>query len=284
MSQFFRTPRTVAFAVLAIAVLAACGKTQQSATPAAADKSVPAPVAVAIVNGTTISREEYDIYVKGLLQGKQQELTPEQKNQVLDEMISMQLLSAQAEKDGVGKDPDTAAQLQVLRIRVLADAASQKFLKGQEPTDAQLHAEYETAIASMDKTEYHARHILVSSKDQADQIIKKLKGGAKFEDLAKAQSLDTGSKAAGGDLGWFTTSHMVKPFADAVKGLKKGEITPQPVQTQYGWHVIQLEDTREAAPPPFDQVKAQLVNAVNRKKLQAYVEDLKKNAKIEKKL
>jgi len=284
MSQFFHTPRTLASAVLAIALLAACGKTQQSAAPPAADKSVPAPVAVAIVNGTTISRAEFDIYVKGLLQGKQQELTPEQKNQVLDELISMQLLSAQAEKEGLNKDPDTAAQLEVLRIRVLADAASQKYLKDQEPTDAQLHAEYETAIASMDKTEYHARHILVSSKDQADQIIKKLKGGAKFEDLAKAQSLDTGSKANGGDLGWFTTSHMVKPFGDAVKGLKKGEITPQAVQTQYGWHVIQLEDTREAAPPPFDQVKAQLVNAVIRKKLQAYVDELKKNAKIEKKL
>ncbi len=284
MSPFFRASRTLASAVLAIAVLAACGKSQQPAAPAAAGKSMPPPVAVATVNGTTISRAEFDIYVKGLLQGKQQELTPEQKNQVLDEMISMQLLSAQAEKEGLDKDPDTAAQLEVLRVRVLADAESQKYLKGQEPTDAQLHAEYETATASMDKTEYHARHILVSSKDQADQISKKLKGGAKFEDLAKAQSLDTGSKANGGDLGWFTTSHMVKPFADAVKGLKKGEITPQPVQTQYGWHVIQLEDTREAAPPPFDQVKAQLVNAVIRKKLQAYVEDLKKNAKIEKKL
>ncbi len=284
MIQFSRTPRTLASAVLAIAALTACGKTQQSAAPPAADKSLPAPVAVAIVNGTTISRAEFDIYVKGLLQGKQQELTPEQKNQVLDELISMQLLSAQAEKDGLDKDPETAAQLEVLRIRVLADAASQKFLKGQEPTDAQLHTEYDTAIGSMDKTEYHARHILVSSKDQADQIIKKLKGGAKFEDLAKAQSLDTGSKANGGDLGWFTTSRMVKPFADAVKALKKGEVTPQPVQTQYGWHVIQLEDTRQAAPPPFDQVKSQLVNAVIRKKLQAYVEDLKKNAKIEKKL
>ncbi len=283
MRPFFSSPRTLASAVLAIAVLAACGKTQQSAPPAAADKST-TPAAVAIVNGTTLSRAEFDIYVKGLLQGKQQELTPEQKNQVLDEMISMQLLSAQAEKEGLDKDPDTAAQLEVLRIRVLADAESQKYLKGQEPTDAQLHAEYDTAIASMDKTEYHARHILVSSKDQADQILKKLKGGAKFEDLAKSQSLDTGSKANGGDLGWFTTSHMVKPFADAVKDLKKGEITPQPVQTQYGWHVIQLEDTREAAPPPFDQVKAQLVNAVIRKKLEAYVEDLKKNAKIEKKL
>ncbi|MGC1387338.1 MAG: peptidylprolyl isomerase [Steroidobacteraceae bacterium] len=283
MRPFFSSPRTLASAVLAIAVLAACGKTQQSAPPAAADKST-TPAAVAIVNGTTLSRAEFDIYVKGLLQGKQQELTPEQKNQVLDEMISMQLLSAQAEKEGLDKDPDTAAQLEVLRIRVLADAESQKYLKGQEPTDAQLHAEYDTAIASMDKTEDHARHILVSIKDQADQILKKLKGGAKFEDLAKSQSLDTGSKANGGDLGWFTTSHMVKPFADAVKVLKKGEITPQPVQTQYGWHVIQLEDTREAAPPPFDQVKAQLVNAVIRKKLQAYVEDLKKNAKIEKKL
>ena len=284
MSQFFRTPWTVASTVLAIAALAACGKTQQPAAPAAADKSVPAAVPVAIVNGTAISRTEYDIYVKGLLQGKQQDLTPEQKNQVLDEMISMELMAAQAEKDGLDKDLDTAAQLEVLRMRVLADAASQKIMKGQEPTDAQLHAEYETAVVSMDKTEYHARHILVASKDQAEQIIKKLKGGAKFEDLAKAQSLDTGSKATGGDLGWFTTSRMVKPFADAVKALKKGEITPEPVQTQYGWHVIQLEDTREAAPPPFDQVKAQLVNSVIRKKLQAYVEDLKKNAKIEKKL
>ena len=284
MSQFFRTPWTVASTVLAIAMLTACGKTQQPAAPAAADKSAPAAAAVAIVNGTTISRTEYDIYVKGLLQGKQQELTPEQKNQVLDEMISMQLMAAQAEKDGLGKDLETAAQLDVLRMRVLADAASQKILKGQDPTDAQLHAEYETAIASMDKTEYHARHILVATKDQADQIIKKLKGGAKFEDLAKAQSLDTGSKANGGDLGWFTTSRMVKPFADAVKALKKGEVTPEPVQTQYGWHVIQLEDTREAAPPPFDQVKAQLTNSLVRKKLQVYVEDLKKNAKIEKKL
>ena len=284
MSQFFRTPWTVASTVLAIAVLAACGKTQQPAAPAAADKSVPAAVPVAIVNGTAISRTEYDIYVKGLLQGKQQELTPEQKNQVLDEMISMELMAAQAEKDGLDKDLDTAAQLEVLRMRVLADAASQKIMKGQEPTDAQLHAEYEIAVASMDKTEYHARHILVASKDQAEQIIKKLKGGAKFQDLAKTQSLDTGSKATGGDLGWFTTPRMVKPFADAVKALKKGEITPEPVQTQYGWHVIQLEDTREAAPPPFDQVKAQLVNSVIRKKLQAYVEDLKKNAKIEKKL
>jgi peptidyl-prolyl cis-trans isomerase C len=284
MSQFLRTPWTVVSTVAAVAILTACGKTQQAAAPAAApaaDKPVAAPVA--IVNGTPISRTEYDIYVKNLLQGKQQELTPEQKNQVLDELISMQLLAAQADKDGLEKGPDTAAQLQVLRMRVMADAESQKFLKGQEPTDAELHAEYDSAVATMDKNEYHARHILVATNDQADQIIKKLKGGAKFEDLAKSQSID-GSKTNGGDLGWFTLARMVKPFGDALKGLKKGEYTQQPVQTQFGWHVIKLEDTRDVTPPPFDQVKSQLSNAVVRKKLQAYVDQLKKDAKIEKKM
>jgi peptidyl-prolyl cis-trans isomerase C len=281
MSQFFRTPWTVASIVAAVALLAACGKTQQAAAPPAPQK--PAEPPVAVVNGTPISRTEYDIYVKGLLQGKKQELTPEQKDQVLDEMISMELLAAQADKDGLEKNPDTAAQLAVLRMRVMADSEEQKYVKTLEPTDAELHAEYEIALASMDKTEYHARHILVAGKDQADGIIKKLKGGAKFEDLAKAQSID-GSKANGGDLGWFTLARMVKPFGDAVKGLKKGEYTPEPVQTQFGWHVIKLEDTRDVAPPPFEQVKTQLTNGVIRKKLQAYVADLKKTAKIEKKL
>jgi peptidyl-prolyl cis-trans isomerase C len=284
MTQFFRTPWTVLSTVAAIAVMvSACGKGQQAAAPAAADTA--ASPAVAIVNGTPISRAEYDVYVKSLLQGKPQttELTPEQKGQVLDEMITMQLVSAQAVKDGLDKDPDIAARLAILHMRVLADAESQKFLKGKEPTDAELHAEYDSAIASMDKTEYHARHILVDSKEKADALIKKIKAGAKFEDVAKAESSDN-SKTSGGDLGWFTLARMVKPFGDAVKGLKKGEMTPEPVQTQFGWHIIKLEDTRDVAPPPFDQVKSQVSNGVIQKKLQAYVEDLKKNAKIEKKM
>jgi peptidyl-prolyl cis-trans isomerase C len=239
---------------------------------------------VAVVNGTPISRTEYDVYVKNLLQGKQQELTADQKSQVLDELISMQLLAAQAEKEGLQNDPDTLAQLQLLHTRVLADAASQKYIKTQQPSDVELHAEYEAGVAGMDKTEYKARHILVPSKELGEQLIKKLKAGAKFEDLVKANSTDNGSKNNGGDLGWFNTSRMVKPFSDAVKTLKKGEVTPEPVQTQYGWHVIQLEDTRDATPPPFEQVKSQLTNGAMRKKLQAYVADLKKDAKIERRL
>jgi peptidyl-prolyl cis-trans isomerase C len=284
MTQFSRTPWTLVSTVAGVALMvSACNKGQQTAAPAATD-AAPAGPAVAVVNGAPISKDEYDVYVKSLLQGKPQtELTTDQKNQVLDEMITMQLVSAQAIKDGVDKDPDVAARLEVLRMRVLADAESQKYLKGKEPTDAELHAEYDSAIASMDKTEYHARHILVDSKEKAEAVLKKLKGGAKFEDVAKAESTDN-SKTNGGDLGWFTLARMVKPFGDAVKGLKKGEITPEPVQTQFGWHVIQLEDTREVAPPPFDQVKTQVTNGVIQKKLQAYVEELKKNAKIEKKM
>jgi peptidyl-prolyl cis-trans isomerase C len=283
MTQFLRTPWHLVSTVAAIGVLlTACGKGQPAAAPAATDPA--AAPSVAVVNGVAIPRTDYDAFLKNLLQGKPvpPDLTAEQKNQVLDELITMQLVSTQAVKDGVDKDPEVAANLDVLRMRILSDGESQKFLKGKEPTDAELHAEYDGDITAMDKTEYHARHILVATKEKADQLIKKLKGGAKFEDVAKAESTDN-SKTSGGDLGWFTATRMVKPFADAVKALKKGETTPEPVQTQYGWHIIKLEETREVTPPPFEQVKAQVTKNLIQKKLVAYVEDMKKTAKIDKK-
>lgn len=281
MTAFLRTPATVACTVTAIALLGACTKVQQGAAPQPAGNAEPA---VAVVNGQPISRTEYDLYVKNLLQGKQGELTADQKNQVLDDLINTQLIAAQALKDGVDKDPDVQARLDLLRLRILADGEVQKYAKGNQPTDAELHTEFDSQVAATDMTEYHARHILVpkDKKDTAVQIIKKLKHGAKFEDLAKTESTDPGSKSNGGDLGWFNTARMVKPFADAVKALKKGEVTSEPVETQYGWHVIELEDTR---PPSFEQTnKQQLVNPIMQKKLQAYIESLKKDAKIEKKL
>jgi peptidyl-prolyl cis-trans isomerase C len=283
MTQFLRAQWKVVSTVATIAVLlTACNKGQQAAAPAVSE--TPAVPPVAIVNGTPIPRTDYDAFLKNLLQGKPAtDLTAEQKNQVLDELITMQLVSTQAVKDGLEKEPDVAANLDVMRMRILSDAESQKILKGKEPTDAQLHAEYDSAIASMDKSEYHAEHILVPTKEKAEQLIKKIKAGAKFEDVAKAESTDN-SKANGGDLGWFTLTRMVKPFGDAVKTLKKGEMTQEPVQTQFGWHIIKLLDTRDVAPPPFDQVKAQVTKAVIQKELIAYVDDLKKNAKIEKKL
>jgi len=283
MTQFFMTPQARLFALAALALLTtACAKKgEQSVVPPVTDQPVPVPMA--IVDGHNITHPEFDFYVKTLTQGKPPvDLTPDQKSQVLDELIGMQLMADQGMKDGVENDPDAAARLQVTKMRLLADAESQKFLKGKDPTDQELHAEYDTAVAALDKVEYHARHILVPTKEQADALIKKIKGGAKFEDVAKANSID-GSKTNGGDLGWFSAARMVKPFSDAVKTLKKGEMTQEPVQTQFGWHIIQLEDTRDLTPPPFDQVKDQIKNRVLQKKLQAYIEDLKKNAKIEKK-
>lgn len=277
MTQFFSTQWTRMSTVATITILlAACGKGQQPAAPAAADK--PGPPPVAIVDGTPISRDAYDDYLKGLLRGKPAaDVTADEKNQVLDQMINMQLIAAQAEKDGLEKDPDVVTRIALLRTQILADAAAQKYIKGNEPSDQELHAAYDSAT---DKTEYRASHILVPTKDKADQLIKKLKGGAKFEDVAKAESTDN-SKANGGDLGWFTTARMVKPFGEAVKGLKKGELTSEPVQTQYGWHIIKLVDTRDA---PFDQMKTQLSNGIMQKKFQDYIDNLKKTAKIDKKL
>jgi peptidyl-prolyl cis-trans isomerase C len=278
MTQFFSTQWTRASAVAVITLLiAACGKgPQQAAAPPPSDK--PATPPVAIVNGTPISRDAYDDYLKGLLRGKPAtDVTAEEKNQVLDQMINMQLIAVQAEKDGLEKDPDVATRVALLRTQIMADAAAQKYVKNNEPTDQELHAAYDAAT---DKTEYHASHILVPTKEKAVLLTKKIKGGAKFEDVAKAESTDN-SKANGGDLGWFTTARMVKPFGDAVKALKKGEVTAEPVQTQYGWHIIRLDDTRDS---PFDTLKPQLSSAIMQKKFQAYIEDLKKNAKIEKKL
>src|SRR5277367_4710895 len=153
MSQFLSTPwiRIAILTAFAVSVTA-CGKGQQTPPPA------PATPPVATVDGTPISRVEYDIYLKSLLRGRPiGDLTNEQKSQVLDEMVNMQLLAEQGAKEGVEKDPDVAAQLDVVRMRVMADAESAKYLKDKEPTDAELHAEYDTAVGSMDKTEYHAR-------------------------------------------------------------------------------------------------------------------------------
>jgi peptidyl-prolyl cis-trans isomerase C len=278
MTQFFSAQWSRVSTVAAITLLlAACGKGQQAAAPVVADKAAASPP-VAVVDGVAISRDAYQDYLKGLLRGKSEsDLTAEDKDKVLDQMINMQLIAAQAEKDGLEKDPEVATRLALLRTQILADAAAQKYVKSHEPSDQELHAAYDTAT---DKTEYRASHILVPTKDKADQVIKKLKGGAKFEDVAKAESTDN-SKANGGDLGWFTTARMVKPFGDAVKGLKVGETTTDPVQTQYGWHVIKLVDTRDA---PFDQFKGQLSNGIMQKKFQDYIDGLKKTAKIEKKL
>jgi peptidyl-prolyl cis-trans isomerase C len=241
--------------------------------------------AVATVNGTNITKDFFEQYIKAITGGKSSsaELNPEQRTQALDNLIRGQVVGQEAMKQGIDKAPDTAALLELTRLNVLQNAVAEGYLKDKKATDQEIRAEYENEVANLGKQEYHAKHILVATEPFAQRVVERLKHGEKFEDVAKHESMDP-SKDNGGDLGWFTPDKMVKPFADAVLALKPGEYTQKPVQTQYGWHVIELVEMRDLQPPPYDNVKQRLEQVVQTKKLKAYEEGLVKNAKVEKKL
>jgi peptidyl-prolyl cis-trans isomerase C len=265
----------------ALVALAACQQFKSSSSTTASQSSpTTSSPTVATVDGTPISRDLYEFYIKGVTGKTSSDLSPEQRSQALDNLIRAQLIAHEAEAEGLNKQPETAQLMQMERLNILEQALSQKFLAGKQPTDDELKAEYDAEVAKMPTTEYHARHILVATQPFADKIVARLKAGEKFEDLAKAESMDS-SKTNGGDLGWFTLDHMVKPFADAVSGLKVGQYTTQPVQTQYGWHVIQLLGTRPVTPPPFEQVKQRLGQVVEAKEFRTYTDGLLKQATVE---
>ena len=259
--------------VCALATLAACHP--QSSAP-----GKPATSVVATVNGTPISQDFYEFYIKGITGGRDSStLTPRQRAMVLDSLIRAEAVAQQATKEGLQEQPSTASLLRLSRLHILEQAASDKFLAGKTPSDAQLQAEYNAEVAQMPKIEYHAEHILVKSKTLAEKVIQDLEHGGNFAMLAKKYSIDP-SKANGGDLGWFTLNHMVKPFSDALARLKIGEYTHTPVHTQYGWHVIKLLGTRPLTPPPFAQVKQRLVQIVEAKQFRAYTDTLIGKGKV----
>lgn len=268
-------------ALASLATLAAC---QQGGKDAAktTDASDPSAEVVATVDGTNLTRGTFDFYVKAATGKAPADLTPEQRQDALDSLVRMQLIANQSQKDGLDKDHEIAAALTLSRLDVLQRALQQQYLKDKTPTEQELRAEYETQLAQMPRTEYHARHILVQTEEAANQLLARLKKGEKFERVAR-ESMDS-SKDNGGDLGWFSPQSMVKPFSDAVMTLKKGETTAKPVQTQFGWHIIRLDDTREVQPPPFDAVQPQLGQVVLAKKFKGYSDELLKTAKVEKKL
>jgi peptidyl-prolyl cis-trans isomerase C len=263
----------------ALVGLASCQPKSDSSLSSPADTST----AVATVNGTNISQNFFDQYIKAITGKVTSELTAEQRAQALDTLIRAQVVGQQAVKDGIDKVPETSALLQLTRLNVLQQAVAEKYLKDRKPTEQELRAEYETQLGALAKQEYHAKHILVATEPFALKVVERLQKGEKFEDVAKHESMDS-SKDNGGDLGWFTPDKMVKPFSDAVLALKPGEYTHKPIQTQYGWHVIELVETRDLQPPTYDSVRQRLEQVVQSKKVKAYTDDLMRNAKIEKKL
>jgi len=244
------------------------------------DHAAPKP-AVATVNGKTISGEAFDIWVKAQTNKKSEDVTPEQRKSLLESLENLYVAGAEAEKQKVGNDPEIAARLELERLNLYANTMSEKYVKSKPPTDADLKAEYDRQVGTLPKEEFHASHILVKDEAVALDAIAQLGKGAKFADLAKKLSIDPGSGKMGGDLNWFTADKMVPAFSEAVAKLQKGEYTKTPVKTQFGYHIIRLEDTRPVTPPAFEQVKDRLAPILQQKMVHDYIDSLRKAAKVE---
>jgi peptidyl-prolyl cis-trans isomerase C len=234
---------------------------------------------VATVNGKAIPASKVEAIVKQVVaQGKQAD-SPQLREAIKKDLIGREVLIQEADKQGVGTRADVKAALENTRQSIIINAMLADYVKKNPVSDAEIKAEYDKYKAQVGDKEYHARHILVETEQQAKDIIAKLKGGAKFEDLAKASSKD-GSAANGGDLDWASPASYVPEFSKAMVALNKGAVTDTPVKSQFGYHVIKLEDTRAAKIPPLEEVKQQVAESLQQRKLQTFREELMKKAVV----
>jgi peptidyl-prolyl cis-trans isomerase C len=258
--------------------LAACSK--QPEAPKAAD-AAPASPTIVTVNGKAISQKTFESYAEDVARRPFAELSPEDRDQIKENLVRLELFAQDAEKTGLIKDPDLTASLEVARLQMIQQATAQKLAKDQPPTDTELRSEYEAQLAAMPLVEYRARHIVVSGEDVAQKVIDRLKSGGDFASLAKQMSIQKETARNGGELGWFPPNALGPEFGNAIALLKKGETTSRPVQTRLGWHVIQLQETRDRQPPAFDAVREQVARFVLTKKLTKSSDDMLKLAKVD---
>ena len=274
--------RILLASALSLLVLSACNsedKTKAAAAPAPA--AAVKEAAAATVNGIAIAKSRVEMIVKQALASGQQD-SEELRKSIIDKLAMQTLIAEEAVKKGLDKSADVMDQIDLTRQSILANAYVQDLMKNSAASEEALKAEYEKIKATITGTEYRARHILVEKEADAKEIIAKLKKDpGLFEKLAMEKSKDTGSKAKGGELGWFDLSRMVPEFGAAASKLDKGAITQEPVKTQFGYHVIQLEDSRPIEAPPFEDVKPQLAQHLQQQTVQKQMEELKAKAKIE---
>jgi peptidyl-prolyl cis-trans isomerase C len=258
-------------------LLSACSADKDAKPVAAASKE---PIS-ATVNGTPITQRTVDMVVKQAVHSGQPD-TPETRKAIIDRLALQAVIAQEAIAKGLDKTPEVTEQIDTAKQTVLANAYVQDLVKNSTVTDDMVKAEYDRIKATITGTEYKARHILVEKESEAKEIIVALKKdpGA-FEKLAKDKSKDQGSRANGGELGWFDPSRMVPEFGAAVTKLEKGKFTQVPVKTQYGYHVILLEDSRPIEAPPIEEVKAQLSQQLQQQNVMKQLDALKTKAKIE---
>ena len=246
-----RKPILVAILAASIAASLAMGPAQaQTAAPKAA-------TAVASAGKTLYPQAQFDTLLKQRIQQGQPD-TPEMRSTIREELNTRELLAREAKKANLDKSAEVKTQMDLASQTVLVSAFVADWVKKNPIPEAELRKEYEVIKAQIGDKEYHVKHILVEKEDDAKDIIVQLQKGAKFDELAKARSKDTGSKDKGGDLDWNAPAGFVKPFSDAMVKLEKGKFTATPVQTQFGWHVIKVEDRRKAAKPTLEQLTPQL--------------------------
>ncbi|WP_455209272.1 peptidylprolyl isomerase [Kaarinaea lacus] len=236
---------------------------------------------IAVVNGKEITASMLQAYQKS--RGFIDNISQQQQIQMMvEELINRELIYQDALKNGVDKSAEVEAQLDLLRKNVVAGVMLKNVTQAAKISDEDLKKEYEKQKSKMSTAEYKASHILVEKEDDAKAIITEIDKGADFADLAKKKSVGP-SAPHGGDLGWFKPDEMVEPFAKAVEGLKNGEYTKTPVKTDFGWHVIKREDSREVPPPPYEQMREQLKMRVQNLQIEQYIGSLRNQAKIERK-
>jgi peptidyl-prolyl cis-trans isomerase C len=241
---------------------------------------------LAVVNGKPIPKSKADEMIAELGKAGKPD-SPELEQAVRERLVTGEILMQEAEKRGLTADPEVRLQLEAARQQVLVAALAQQYFKANPPTDEEIRAQYDQLAKSMGSKEYHAHHILVKTEPEAKNLIAQLNKGAKFEDLAKAQSQDPGSAANGGDLGWSAPDSYDKDFADAMTKLQKGKYSTTPVKTQFGYHIIRLDDVRDTQLPSFDEVKPRLSEAMmqdqkwQEAKFKTMLADMRAKAKIE---
>lgn len=259
--------------LMAGSLLAACGGN---------DKTSEDANAVATVNGEAITEQQLAFYAERRAGMPLADIDAEMRSQVLDELINIRLLEQKAKRDGLHKQDPLKQELEFQRATALADAAMTGYLETAPVNEAAMREEYEKRKAELGGNEYKASHILLESEEDAKAVITELQNGADFTELAKSRSIEPGAEQSGGSLGWFSTSQMVKPFADAVASMEKGNVSETPVQTQFGWHVIRLEDSREVPPPAFEDVQPQIERYLTNQRIQAFINELRGKAEIDK--
>ena len=235
---------------------------------------------IAIVNGKAVPKSRVETLLTQA-QRTGQQVSPEMEGMAKDEVVRREIFAQEAEKRGIAGQADYKAQMELARQSILIRELFEDHKRKNPVTDAEAKAEYDKFKAQATGMEYRARHILVEGEDEAKALIAQIKGGAKFEDLAKAKSKDPGSGANGGDLDFAKPDAYVAEFGQAMSKLKKGEMTETPVKTQFGFHIIRLDDTRDAQFPGFDEVKPQIQQRLAQMKLQKFQDDMRKAARTD---